>query len=107
VSDYLVGLSTVAKAEDADRIAMALVEQRVAACVNIVPGLTSVYRWKGKVERDTEHLLLIKTRRDQVEPLRKALVSMHPYEVPELVLLPVEAGHAPYLSWIDESVGGA
>jgi periplasmic divalent cation tolerance protein len=105
VSEHVVALSTVAKAEDADRIAAALVEQRVAACVNIVAGITSVYRWKGKVERDEERLLVIKTRRDRVEALRTALVSLHPYEVPELVVLPIEAGHAPYLAWIDQSVG--
>jgi periplasmic divalent cation tolerance protein len=104
VSDYVVALSTVARAEDAARIAEALVERRLAACVNIVSGLTSVYRWKGKIERDEERLLVIKTRRERVEELRVALVALHPYEVPELVVLPVEAGHAPYLAWIDESL---
>jgi periplasmic divalent cation tolerance protein len=104
VSDYVVAFSTVAKAEDAERIATALVEQSLAACVNVVPGLVSIYRWKGKVERDEERLLVIKTRRDRFEAVRAALVSLHPYEVPELVALPIEAGHAPYLAWIDESV---
>jgi periplasmic divalent cation tolerance protein len=104
VSEYVVALSTVAKAEDAERIAAVLVEQRLAACVNIVPGVTSVYRWKGKIERDQEQLLVIKTRWDRMEELKTALVSLHPYEVPELVVLRVEAGHAPYLAWLDESV---
>lgn len=104
MSDHVVALSTVGKAEDAERIAEALVERRLAACVNIVPGLTSVYRWKGKLERDDERLLVIKTRRDRVDALRVALVSLHPYDLPELLVLPVEAGHAPYLAWIDESV---
>jgi periplasmic divalent cation tolerance protein len=104
VSDYVVAFSTVVKAEDADRIAQALVERRVAACVNIVPGLLSVYRWKGKVERDREWLLVIKSRQDRVEALRAALVSLHPYEVPELIVLSIEAGHLPYLAWIDDSV---
>jgi len=101
----VVALSTVGSREDAERIARALVERRLAACVNVVPGLVSIYRWKGSVERDEERLLVIKTRVDAVEALREALVAMHPYEVPELVVLPVEAGHAPYLAWIADSVG--
>jgi periplasmic divalent cation tolerance protein len=104
-TDYVIALSTVAKPEDAQRIARSLIEQRLAACVNIVPGLLSVYRWKGNIESEGEHLLVIKTRRDRIEALRAALVSLHPYDVPELVVLPVEAGHAPYLAWIDESLG--
>jgi periplasmic divalent cation tolerance protein len=105
VTDHVVAFSTVARAEDAERIAQALVEQRVAACVNIVTGITSVYRWKGRLEKDDERLLVIKTRRDRVEALRSALLALHPYEVPELVVLSVEAGHPPYLAWIDEAVG--
>lgn len=97
-------LSTVAKPEDADRIARELVEQRLAACVNVVAGVSSLYRWKGKVERDEERLLLIKTRAERFESLREALLALHPYELPELIVLPIEAGHEPYLSWLDESV---
>jgi len=101
---HVVALSTVAKAEDAERIGRALVERRLAACVNVVPGLTSIYRWKGNVEAEAEQLLVIKTRRERVAELKEALVSLHPYEVPELVVLPIEGGHAPYLAWVDESV---
>jgi periplasmic divalent cation tolerance protein len=104
VSDHVVALSTVGTPEDAERIARALVERRLAACVNVLPNVASVYRWKGEVSRDQELLLVIKTRRDRLEALRQALVGMHPYEVPELVAVPVEQGHEPYLSWIDESV---
>jgi periplasmic divalent cation tolerance protein len=104
VSGRVVALSTVGTAEDAERIARALVERRLAACVNVVPGVVSVYRWKGAVEKDEERLLVIKTRAERLEALREALVELHPYEVPELVALPVEAGHAPYLAWLDESV---
>jgi periplasmic divalent cation tolerance protein len=104
VSERLVVLSTVARPEDAERIARALVERRLAACVNVVPGLVSFYRWKGAIERDAELLLVIKTRRDRFEALREAIVALHPYEVPEVVALPVEAGHAPYLAWLDEAV---
>jgi periplasmic divalent cation tolerance protein len=104
VSERLVVLTTVGTAEDAERIARALVERRLAACVNVVSGVVSVYRWKGEVCRDEERLLVVKTRRERLEALREALVGMHPYEVPELVALPVEAGHAPYLAWLDECV---
>jgi periplasmic divalent cation tolerance protein len=104
VSERVVALSTAGTAEDAERIARALVESRLAACVNVVPGVVSVYRWKGEVCRDEERLLVIKTRADRLEALRGALVGLHPYEVPELLALPVAAGHAPYLAWLDESV---
>jgi len=105
MNDRIVALSTVGKLEDAERIATALVERRLAACVNVVPGVTSVYRWKGDVQRDAELLLVIKTRADRLEELRKVLLSLHPYEVPELVALPIEGGHAAYLEWLDRSVG--
>jgi periplasmic divalent cation tolerance protein len=104
VSGHVVALSTVGSAEDAERIARALVERRLAACVNVVPGLVSLYRWKGKVERDEERLLVIKTRVERVDALRQALLELHPYELPELVVLNVGAGHAAYLAWIDENV---
>jgi periplasmic divalent cation tolerance protein len=104
VTPHVVAFSTVGKPEDALRIAEALVERRVAACVNIVPGLTSVYRWKGTIERNAESLLVIKTRRERLDDLKAALTSLHPYEVPELVVLPIEDGHAPYLAWLDECV---
>jgi periplasmic divalent cation tolerance protein len=105
MSERLIVLSTVQKPEDALRLARALVEQGLAACVNIVPGVTSVYRWKGKLEVEPERLLVIKTRTERFEALRAALVSQHPYEVPEVLALPVAAGHAPYLAWLDECVG--
>ncbi len=97
-------LSTVGRAEDAERIAAALVERRLAACVNVLPGLRSVYRWKGAVEREDEVLLLIKTRGERLEDLRQALVALHPYELPEIVAFAITAGHAPYLDWITENV---
>jgi periplasmic divalent cation tolerance protein len=100
----LLVFSTVGDADDAERVARDLVERRLAACVNIVPGLTSVYRWKGKVETEAELLLVIKTTRDRFEALREALLSVHPYEVPEVVGVPIESGHEAYLSWLHESV---
>ena len=78
----LLVFSTVGDSDDAERVARDLVDRRLAACVNIVPGLTSVYRWKGRVETEGELLLVIKTTRDRFEALREALLSVHPYEVP-------------------------
>jgi periplasmic divalent cation tolerance protein len=104
VTDALVALSTVGNADDAQRIARALVERRLAACVSVVPGLTSTYRWQGAVETGQELLLVIKTGRGRFEALRAALVELHPYDVPELIALPVEAGHPPYLEWLSAHV---
>lgn len=105
MSGVVVALSTVGSAQDAERLALALVERRLAACVSVVPGLVSTYRWKGEVCRDEERLLVIKTRTDAVDALREALVAMHPYELPELVVLSVAAGHPAYLEWVGASVG--
>ncbi len=104
MSERVVALSTVSTAEDAERIARALVERRLAACVSVVPGVVSVYRWKGEVRRDEERLLVVKTRGEKLEALRQAIVELHPYELPEVLALPVEAGHGPYLAWLDECV---
>jgi periplasmic divalent cation tolerance protein len=100
----VVALSTVATPEDAERIARALVERRLAACVNVVRGITSVYAWKGAVQTDAELLLVIKTRREALERLRAALLELHPYDVPELVAFEVADGHRAYLDWIRDSV---
>jgi len=102
----VVALSTVATAEDAERIARSLVEKGVAACVNVVPGVVSFYRWKGRLERDAEVLLVIKTLGERFEALKAALLAEHPYEVPELVALPITAGHERYLEWLEDSVRG-
>ena len=100
----VVVLCTIGSAEDAERIARAVVERGLAACVNVVPGVTSFYRWKGEIARDAEWLMVMKTTAACFEALREALVALHPYDVPEIVELPIERGHPPYLDWIDESV---
>ena len=102
--EHVVVLSTVGTAEDAERIGRALVEGGLAACVNVVPAVTSIYRWKGKLEREEERLLVIKTRAERFEALREALVAIHPYDVPEVLALPVAGGHQPYLDWLDGNV---
>ncbi len=103
--ERVVVLCTVPNAEDGARIARAVVEAGLAACVNVVDGLRSIYSWKGEVCDDREALLVMKTRRDRFEALAERVVSLHPHEVPEVVALPMVAGHAPYLAWIDEVVG--
>ena len=86
--------------DEADAIARALVEERLAACVNIVPRVVSVYRWKGQIETDDEALLVIKTRKECFDALDRRMRELHPYEVYELVALPIEQGNAPYLDWL-------
>ncbi len=100
VSSIVIALSTAPDAATAERIARALVEERLIACANLVPGLTSVYRWEGQVHADPEVLLLIKTRRENVPRLKERLPELHPYRVPELVVAPVEDGLAPYCRWV-------
>jgi periplasmic divalent cation tolerance protein len=84
----------------AANISTHLVERGLAACVNQVPGLTSVYKWEGELKSGTEVLLLIKTAADRVEPLTTELVRIHPYELPEIIVVPLTGGHQPYLDWI-------
>jgi periplasmic divalent cation tolerance protein len=100
MTDALVVLVTAPTAEKAAEIARALVEERLAACGNVVPGLRSIYRWEGKVQDETEALLVLKTARDRFDALRARVLALHPYDVPEVIALPIEAGSAPYLAWI-------
>jgi periplasmic divalent cation tolerance protein len=98
--EALVVLCTCPTAESAARIADALVEERLAACVNALPGLRSTFRWEGPVQHEDEMLLVIKTVRARFEELRERILSLHPYELPEVIAVEVAAGHAPYLDWI-------
>jgi periplasmic divalent cation tolerance protein len=104
MTDKRVVLSTAGSHEEAKKIARGLVERRLAACVNIVAKIESVYRWKAEVEEAQEYLLLIKTTEAAFPRLRDALQEMHSYEVPECIVIPVEAGSLPYLNWMDDSV---
>jgi periplasmic divalent cation tolerance protein len=99
-----VALTTVGSLEEGRRIARELVERRLAACVNLVPELTSVYRWEGAVEEAEEVLLVMKTTEARLAALEAAVRELHSYEVPEFVALRVEAGSRPYLKWLLDSV---
>jgi len=99
----VIVLTTVGADFDARSLARALIDQRLAACVNIVRSVTSVYRWQGRIEEEGEQLLVIKTVDDNVHDLREALFARHPYEVPEFVVLPVTATSEAYGAWLLES----
>ena len=101
MTDKIVVLSTCDSAEKAAEIARHLVEKRLAACVNIVSGARSIYHWQGKIEDTAEWLLVIKSRRDLFASLSKELTSVHSYEVPEVIALPVVDGSESYLAWLD------
>ncbi len=102
MTDALVVLVTTPSADRAAEIARALVDERLAACGNVVPGLRSIYRWEGKVQDEEEALLVLKTTRARFEALRDRVLALHPYEVPEVIALPVEAGSARYLAWLSD-----
>jgi periplasmic divalent cation tolerance protein len=104
VTGALVVLCTAPTVEVAAALARALVEARLAACGNVVPGLRSIYRWQGRVEDQPEVLLVLKTTRERFPALRDELVRRHPYEVPEVLALPVETGSATYLEWLAAQV---
>ena len=104
MTDKRLVLTTCGSLEEARRIAQALVERQLAACVNISPQIESVYRWQGEVETSTECLLVIKTTADACNRLREALSELHSYELPECIELAIEDGSAAYLEWIGESV---
>jgi len=105
-SGHIIVLITVGSSEEADKIAQALVERMLAACVNIVPSITSVYRWQDEVQHDSEALLIVKSRRDVFEHLKRCVKELHSYETPEIIALPIVAGDADYLRWLDSSVPG-
>jgi periplasmic divalent cation tolerance protein len=104
MTDKRIILSTAGSEEEARRIAQALVDRELAACVNVVGPIRSVYRWKGAVENASEHLLIIKTTAAAFPRVRDAIREIHSYELPECVMLSVEAGSEDYLKWIEESV---
>jgi periplasmic divalent cation tolerance protein len=100
MTDKIVVLSTCANDADAARVARALVEARLAACVSVAPGIRSYYHWQGKLETSDEVLLIIKTSRELFPQLKLEIEKIHPYEVPELLALPVIEGAENYLNWM-------
>jgi periplasmic divalent cation tolerance protein len=100
IDNVLIVLTNCPDAEVADRIARTLVEQKLAACVNRLPAVDSVYRWQGAVERAVEVPLLIKTTRERLPEVQEAIRALHPYEVPEIIAIPVVAGLPVYLRWV-------
>jgi periplasmic divalent cation tolerance protein len=101
-SEFVVVLVTVPDADTAARLGRAVVEERLAACVNVIPGLRSIYHYGGKLCDDAEVLCLVKTRRALYPALRDRLTALHPYEVPEIIAVPLAEGNAPYLAWLAE-----
>jgi len=107
MTDARIILTTIGSREEAEPLAQQLVERRIAACVNIVGPIRSVYRWKGKIENEQEYLLLIKTTAAQAVQLRAAIHELHPYELPECVELAIEGGSEEYLGWLAGEVEGS
>ena len=104
MSHARIVLTTAGSHDEASKIAHALVERKLAACVNIVPQIESVYRWQGKVETATEWLLIIKTQAEAFARVREAIKELHSYELPECVMLEINGGSEEYLKWIGENV---
>jgi periplasmic divalent cation tolerance protein len=102
-SDYVVVLTTMPADADVASFARSLVTERLAACVNLLPAMESVYRWEGNVERETERQIVIKTSRDRILALWDRVRELHPYEVPEFLVLPIIDGNDAYLRWVGES----
>lgn len=103
-TDTLVVLVTVPSVEAGQSIARALVAEHLAACVNVVPGIRSIFFWEGRLQEEPEALLVVKTRRECYDALQRRVIELHPYSVPEVLALPVEAGSPTYLAWVEETV---
>ncbi len=100
----IVVFITAASEEEAAQIADVLVKEKLAACCNIIPGVTSVFRWKDEVCREKEFLLIAKTTQERFDALSKRVQELHSYDVPEIIALPIEAGSAPYMKWLKDQV---
>lgn len=105
-TDVRTILVTAPDMETAERLGRTLVEERLAACANLLPGVVSLYRWEGEMQRAQEVLLVLKSTATAVEGLRARVEELHPYDVPEVLALSVTTGHEPYLSWVRDEVGG-
>ena len=106
MNEYIVVYVTVGSSGEAERLSRALVEEKLAACVNRVRAVQSVYRWEGKIEVNEEDLLIIKTKRDLFDRLTRRVGELHSYTVPEVIALPIVEGSPAYLQWLGEQVAG-
>ncbi|MFN0100741.1 MAG: divalent-cation tolerance protein CutA [Bryobacteraceae bacterium] len=104
MTDKVIVFSTCPSREEAKRIAKGLVEERLAACVNVIDGVESVYRWQGSVQESDEVMLVVKSRRDLLGRLQERLANMHSYEVPEAIAIPVVDGLPAYLEWLEREL---
>lgn len=98
--DFIVVLVTTSSEEEAEKIAQEIVKEHLAACVNVVPKIKSIYFWKGEVYKDTEALLIIKTRSKKFDTLKEKIIQLHSYEVPEIIAIPIVKGSQTYLDWL-------
>ncbi len=103
-TEYCVVFCTCPNAEVAQNIANQLTAQKLVACTNIVPGLTSIYFWESKVTEGKEVLMIMKTRQEKLADLEKAIIDLHPYDFPEFIAIPILYGNSKYLNWVDEVV---
>ena len=104
-SPFVIVLTTFPADGDAEIVARKLVEERLAACVNILPVMESIYRWEGNIDQSRERQVVIKTAHDCVDELKRRLEELHPFDVPELLIVSVSGGAERYLAWIRENVG--
>jgi periplasmic divalent cation tolerance protein len=104
MTNVSVVFSTIDSSQQAQKISHSLVEEKIAACVNILPAVTSVYRWQNQIQNDSELLLIIKTETDKLQKLIDRLEELHPYKVPEILSFRIEAGSNPYLNWVRDQV---
>lgn len=103
--DVVTVLTTTARAEQAETLARSLLDARLIACANVLPGATSLYRWDGRVQKDDEVVVIMKSTHERLELLKERLLEEHPYDVPEVIVLPVVDGSRPYLDWVRQEVG--
>ena len=104
-SPFVIVLTTFPADGDAALLARTLVEERLVACINILPVMESVYRWEGRIDQSRERQIVMKTVRERVEELKRRLEELHPFDVPEFLVVPVSGGGDRYLAWVRESVG--
>ena len=104
-TDVVTVIMTAPNAETAEELGRTLVSERLAACANVVPNIVSMYRWEGELQRDDEAMVILKTVRQRAEALEARAVELHPYSVPEVLVLAASGGHAPYLDWVGNEVG--